>query len=69
MKQKIGKSTGSPECAISLLKGGYSVHPVPAPDSTKDLVNSKNKAEIKNQNLMSLRQGNAIFRTSRGQTP
>ena len=35
-KLKIAKSTEGPECAATLANGGYTVHPVPAPDSTND---------------------------------
>ena len=34
-KLKIAKSTDGPECAWTLLNGGYTVQPVPAPASTK----------------------------------
>jgi hypothetical protein len=43
-----------------LLRGGYTVQPVPAPLSTKELVNNINKAGIKNQNLMLFIRGKAI---------
>ena len=33
-KLKIAKSTEAPECACILLNGGYTVQPVPTPDST-----------------------------------
>jgi hypothetical protein len=32
--EKIAKSTDAPACAIPLARGGYTVHPVPAPLST-----------------------------------
>ena len=59
-KEKIAKSTEAPACATALLKGGYTVHPVPAPDSTNALDNNNNNAGIKNQNLMLLSRGKAI---------
>lgn len=43
-----------------LLNGGYTVHPVPAPLSTKDLVNNMISAGIKNQNLILFIRGKAI---------
>jgi len=33
-KEKIDMSTDGPECPINSAKGGYTVHPVPTPDST-----------------------------------
>lgn len=59
-KEKIAKSTEAPACAIFLDRGGYTVHPVPAPLSTNELDNSIIKAGIKNQNLMLFIRGNAI---------
>jgi hypothetical protein len=35
-KLKIAKSTEPPECATIELNGGYTVQPVPAPNSTND---------------------------------
>ena len=35
-KLKIARSTEGPECAATLDRGGYTVHPVPAPDSTRE---------------------------------
>ena len=59
-KEKIAKSTDGPECAKFLLKGGYTVHPVPAPDPTKDLLVNIINAGSKNQNLILFNRGNAI---------
>lgn len=59
-KEKIAKSTDGPECAIFLLNGGYTVHPVPAPDSTKDLLININSAGNKNQNLILFNRGKAM---------
>lgn len=58
--EKIAKSTDIPACAILRDKGGYTVHPVPAPLSTKELDNNKIKAGTKNQNLILFNRGNAI---------
>jgi hypothetical protein len=43
-----------------LLKGGYTVQPVPAPLSTKDLVSSIKRAGTKNQNLILFMRGKAM---------
>lgn len=59
-KEKIAKSTEAPEWAIFPDSGGYTVQPVPAPPSTKDLDKSKIKAGIKNQNLILFIRGKAI---------
>jgi hypothetical protein len=59
-KEKIAKSTEGPEWAILLLKGGYTVHPVPAPDSTNALLVREIRAGNKNQNLILFKRGNAI---------
>jgi hypothetical protein len=59
-KEKIDKSTDAPECAILLDKGGYTVHPVPAPASTNDpLINNIN-AGGSNQKLILFKRGKAI---------
>ena len=50
-KLKIAKSTDGPEWAAIPDNGGYTVHAVPAPDSTNDENNNKNKAGGNNQNL------------------
>jgi len=59
-REKIAKSTDTPSWLKSLLSGGYTVHPVPAPCSTILLKSSKNMAGIKNQNLMLFNRGKAI---------
>jgi hypothetical protein len=59
-KLKIAKSTEGPECAKILLKGGYTVHPVPAPPSTKVDETSKNNEGGNNQKLMLFIRGKAI---------
>lgn len=58
--EKIAKSTELPAWAILLDKGGYTVQPVPAPLSTRELDSNIIKAGIKNQNLMLFIRGNAI---------
>jgi hypothetical protein len=58
--EKIAKSTLGPECAKTLDKGGYTVHPVPAPDSTRDELNNINKAGGNNQKLILFLRGKAI---------
>lgn len=35
-KEKIARSTAAPECAAIEDNGGYTVHPVPAPNSTNE---------------------------------
>ena len=60
-KLKIAKSTAGPECDPWFPdKGGYTVHPVPAPDSTNDEKSNKSKAGGKSQKLMLFSRGNAI---------
>jgi hypothetical protein len=51
-KEKIAKSTDGPECACTLLKGGYTVQPVPAPASTRVEAKIKNKEGGNNQKLI-----------------
>lgn len=59
-REKIAKSTDGPECAILLLRGGYTVHPVPAPAPTKDLPVNITNAGSKNQNLILFKRGKAM---------
>jgi len=59
-REKIAKSTEAPAWAIFLDRGGYTVHPVPAPLSTNELDSNIIKAVIKNQNLILFIRGNAI---------
>lgn len=59
-REKMAKSTDPPAWAIFLDRGGYTVHPVPAPLSTNDLDRSMINAGIKNQKLMLFIRGNAI---------
>ena len=58
--EKIAKSTDGPLCASTEANGGYTVHPVPAPASTKDDETNLNKAGGNNQNEMLFNRGNAI---------
>jgi len=62
-KLKILKSTAPPECTNSLLKGGYSVHPVPTPDSTIEDNNNKSIETGNNQKLKLFNLGKAISGT------
>ena len=56
----MAKSTADPLWETLPLSGGYTVHPVPAPFSTADLMRSKIRAGGKNQNLILLSRGKAI---------
>jgi hypothetical protein len=57
---KIAQSTLAPEWAKTPLKGGYTVHPVPTPDSIKLESNNKNKAGGNNQKDKLFNLGNAM---------
>jgi len=59
-KLKIAKSTAPPECANIPANGGYTVHPVPAPASTKLEATNNNKDGGNNQKLKLFNLGNAI---------
>lgn len=59
-KLKIAKSTAAPLCASIDERGGYIVHPVPAPCSTIADTNSSIKDGGRSQKLMLLSLGNAI---------
>lgn len=59
-RAKIAKSTEGPECATFELRGGYTVHPVPAPDSTKALLVSMISAGNNIQNLILFNRGKAM---------
>ena len=58
--EKIAKSTEPPLCARFLDRGGYTVHPVPAPLSTRALDRRSTKAGTRNQKLILLSRGKAI---------
>ena len=63
-KLNIAVSTEAPEWANTPAKGGYTVQPVPTPDSIKlDNIN-KNKDGGNNQNEILFNRGNAIDRKS-----
>jgi len=59
-KEKILKSTAAPAWAIVLERGGYTVHPVPAPLSTPLPTKRSVRAGGKSQNLKLFSRGNAI---------
>jgi len=59
-KEKIARSTDAPLWAILDDKGGYTVHPVPAPLSTIDDMISSIRAGGKSQNLILLSRGKAM---------
>ena len=56
----MAKSTEPPAWATLPERGGYTVQPVPAPLSTKDLERSMIRAGIKNQSLILFIRGNAM---------
>jgi hypothetical protein len=59
-KLKMAKSTDPPEWNSMLDNGGYTVHPVPAPPSTKLEAVNKIKAGGNNQKLILFNRGKAI---------
>lgn len=59
-REKMARSTDAPACAIPLARGGYTVHPVPAPLSTVLLVRRRVNDGGRSQNLMLFIRGNAI---------
>jgi hypothetical protein len=59
-KLKIAKSTEAPEWLKTLLRGGYAVHPIPGPCSTKALNNNKIIPMGNTQKLMLFIRGNAM---------
>lgn len=59
-REKIARSTEGPLCEIFDERGGYTVHPVPAPLSTSADINSRISAGGRSQNLMLFNRGNAI---------
>lgn len=59
-REKIIKSIDEPPWNIWLERGGYTVHPVPAPISVKEDISNKDKEGGSNQNLMLFMRGNAI---------
>jgi len=59
-KLKIAKSTAGPEWAWILLKGGYTVQPVPAPPSIIAEVSKRSNDGGNNQKLILFIRGKAI---------
>lgn len=59
-KEKIARSTDGPACAMFLDRGGYTVHPVPAPFSTREDATSRIRADGRSQNLRLFRRGKII---------
>jgi len=59
-KEKMAKSTAAPLCPKPDDNGGDTVHPVPAPLSTKEDISKSNKAGGRSQNLMLFKRGNAM---------
>lgn len=59
-REKIAKSTDGPAWARFLARGGYTVHPVPAPFSTAAEETKRMREGGRSQNLMLLSRGNAI---------
>ena len=58
--ENIARSTDPPEWACAPAKGGYTVHPVPAPDSTNELDNKRINDGGSNQNEILFNLGKAI---------
>lgn len=58
--ENIAKSTEGPECDCIPDNGGYTVHPVPAPFSTKALATKHTNAGGKSQKLMLFNLANDI---------
>lgn len=59
-REKIARSTEGPEWAKFLARGGYTVHPVPAPFSTAAEDTNRISEGGRSQNLMLFNRGNAI---------
>jgi len=59
-KLKIVKSTEAPECPNEDERGGYTVHPVPAPLSIRDPDNNNIRDGGRSQNLMLFIRGKAM---------
>ena len=56
-EQKIAQSTAPPEWNAILANGGYTVHPVPAPNSTHELNKRSTSAGGRSQKLMLFNRG------------
>lgn len=61
--EKMARSTDPPLCEMFLANGGYTVHPVPAPLSTREDISSNSRAGGSSQNLMLLSRGKAMSGT------
>jgi hypothetical protein len=59
-REKIVRSTLAPECEIFLDKGGYTVHPVPAPLSVSIPTVKRVREGGRSQNLILFIRGKAI---------
>lgn len=59
-KLKMAKSTDAPECDCIPANGGYTVHPVPAPFSTKALTNNSTNEGGNSQKLILFSLGKLI---------
>lgn len=59
-KEKMARSTAPPEWDAMLDKGGYTVHPVPTPTSTRAELSRSNSDGGSNQKLMLFSRGNAM---------
>lgn len=59
-KLKIARSTDPPECAWIPASGGYTVHPVPTPDSTREDETKSISDGGNSQKLILFSLGNAI---------
>lgn len=59
-REKMARSTEGPAWAIFLAKGGYTVHPVPAPFSTAADDSKSISDGGSSQNLILLSRGNAM---------
>jgi hypothetical protein len=58
--EKIARSTDGPECDLPLLSGGYTVHPVPAPPSTRAERRRSIREGGRSQKLILFLRGNAL---------
>lgn len=58
--EKIVRSTDAPACARLPARGGYTVHPVPAPASTIDEASRSKKEGGRSQKLILFIRGNAM---------
>lgn len=59
-KEKITRSTEAPACARFAASGGYTVQPVPAPDSTPAEASKSSRDGGRSQKLILFMRGNAM---------